>query len=116
MDAETLAALKGSIAKWDAIADGTGSDQGVRNCPLCEMFCMGEGWDCEECPVAIKTGLPDCAGTPYSNWFDAYQKEFDSAPVHVKGGAYATTDELKSLARAEAAFLRSLLPQGETAP
>ena len=74
MDAETLAALKGSIAKWNAIADGTGSDKGGKNCPLCAMFF--QHGDCEGCPVFEKTGYPDCRDTPYGEWWDAYRRDF----------------------------------------
>jgi hypothetical protein len=38
MDNQTLAALKGSIRKWENIAAGTGVDKGVFNCPLCKLF------------------------------------------------------------------------------
>ena len=114
MDAETLAALKGSIAKWDAIAAGTGADRGGKNCPLCAMFC--QYGDCEGCPVMEYTGYSDCSDTPYSDWWKACRRDFGAPPPRVKGGAYATTDELKALARTEADFLRSLLPEGETAP
>lgn len=38
MEAETLIALQGSIAKWQAIVDGTGTEQGPANCPLCLKF------------------------------------------------------------------------------
>jgi len=38
MDAETMAALKGSIAKWEAIVAGAGKDFGASNCPLCRKF------------------------------------------------------------------------------
>src|SRR5262245_41236356 len=33
MDDETLEALNGSIAKWQAIVGGTGEDEGAENCP-----------------------------------------------------------------------------------
>jgi hypothetical protein len=109
MNAETLAALKGSIAKWDAIVAETLSDEGAINCPLCQLFARK---GCIGCPVRASSGMAQCSGTPYANWYDGCRRE------HL-GNTYlpwfATTDELKALARAEADFLRSLLPEGETA-
>jgi hypothetical protein len=101
MDARTLEALKGSIAKWEAIVEGTNEDKGVYNCPLCQVFFDefdDEGEGCEGCPVKTKTGKPSCDDSPYVAW---------------GGRAKATTDEDKQLAQAEVDFLRSLLPPEE---
>lgn len=87
MDAKTLEALKGSVAKWEAIVAGTGEDHGQMNCPLCYVFIIG---DCEGCPVMAATGKRFCAGTPYEAYYES-AKRSDAA------------DEL--------AFLKSLLPQ-----
>lgn len=97
MDARTLKALKGSIAKWEAIVAGTGTDEGPRNCPLCVEFW---GDYCKGCPVRDKTGHHGCIGTPYAEW--------ERADVTA-----ATTPALVALAQAELDFLRSLLPEGE---
>lgn len=97
MDDRTRTALLGSIAKWEAIVAGTGIDQGSSNCPLCQLFNENENpdakADCADCPVAQKVDKSFCAGTPYI--------EYDEA----------TTEEATlEAARAELAFLRSLLP------
>src|SRR5947209_6256825 len=52
MEAATLQALKGSIAKWEKIVAGTGADGGRADCPLCSLFYE---YDCAGCPVAAST-------------------------------------------------------------
>jgi hypothetical protein len=72
MNADTLVALKGSIAKWEAIVAGTGHDDGCENCPLCGMFANGYREDdlpgCTGCPVAEAAGTSCCNNTPYDNY------------------------------------------------
>ena len=46
MNQATLTALRGSIAKWEHVVDGTGEENGARDCTLCQEFD-----DCEGCPV-----------------------------------------------------------------
>lgn len=105
MDEKTLTALKQSIEKWErnAIAE-TPDDytKGVSSCPLCQLF-----WerDCVGCPVMDRTGNEFCIGSPYDeeaheDWFSAPEDE------SLRNAAHAA-------ARAEAAFLRSLLPDRE---
>ena len=113
MDDKTLTALKGSIAKWDAIADGTGADRGIDNCPLCALF---YNHNCDGCPVYEKTEYEDCQNSPYEQWQHDYRSECGIYPTGAGGGAYATTDSLKALARKEADFLRSLLPESDATP
>ncbi len=96
MDAATLAALRGSIAKWRAIADGTGTDLGPNNCPLCQAFLKN---DCEGCPVSARTRATGCADTPYDYYVQAEDDHDDSL--------------MADAAEAELAFLVSLLPDGE---
>lgn len=106
MDAETLTALRGSIAKWQAIVDGTGIDDGCNNCPLCQKF-NGEvldrydgppeedhegAWVCRGCPVAMATNRDHCGGSPYTS--------------------YCVDGKTSSRALAELNFLKSLLPPG----
>lgn len=99
MDAKTLEALKGSIAKWEAIVAGTGEDNGAYNCPLCAMF-MVEGVElCRGCPVRERTRHPGCGETPY----DAFCRA-------IPGSAQEA-----AAAQAELDFLRSLLPPAEEA-
>jgi hypothetical protein len=96
MDPATLRALRGSIAKWQAIVDGTGEDKGHSNCPLCQMFYdeHNDGQSCcAGCPVADATDSTCCVDSPYDDWCAA-----------------ETDEELKGAALAELAFLRSLLP------
>lgn len=96
MDSKTLAALKGSIKKWEGIVAGKISDEGQDNCPLCQMFFKGR---CHGCPVG------DCNESPYYDWFYATLK--------IDPPFFANTPELHRLAQAELDFLRSLLPDEE---
>lgn len=89
MDDATLTALKGSIAKWEAIVAGTGVDLGGSNCPLCKMFVRING-ECKGCPVMEVTGFDNCERTPY----------------------YEYDPEEPETAQAELDFLKSLLPPG----
>lgn len=99
MDAETLEALKGSIAKWEAIVAGTGVDNGTENCPLCQRFHYEfrriPGSSCEGCPVA-DAGHHICDDTPYVAYCVANKK--------------GLADEAAEAALAEVEFLKSLLP------
>jgi hypothetical protein len=102
MDAETLEALRGSIAKWHAIAFEGGEDNGYKNCPLCEKFMNDESRFCDGCPVATATGERGCRNTPYDAWSRADDTGF------------ADTPEKVALAVAELDFLKSLLPAEAT--
>jgi len=103
MDAKTLKALRGSIAKWEAIVAGTGEDKGIFNCPLCLLFNSGDGNRCKGCPVAESVGEIFCFHTPYSEW-----SELDDDVVYDDNGL---TAEGRRLAQAEVDFLKSLLPK-----
>lgn len=91
MDAKTLKALHGSIAKWEGIVAGTMDDRGEDNCPLCKLFLKK---NCEGCPVFEKTLEEGCHGTPYRQTLRA-----------------KSTEEYDSHAQAELDFLKSLLPK-----
>lgn len=101
MDNRTLIALKGSIAKWEAIVAGTGEDHGSVNCPLCTEFIDK---DCKDCPIKQATKAIWCGKTPYM----AFARE-----AYMQRTSRATTPELVALAQAELDFLRSLLPTEE---
>lgn len=101
MDDKTLDALRGSIAKWVAIRDGTGKDDGVKNCPLCAVFLPNlTRTPCNGCPVAERTGRISCCGSPYHAW------------DYLSSGPSVKTEADRALAQAELDFLRSLLPDG----
>jgi len=58
--------MESSVAKWERIIDGRGSDGGVLDCPPCRIFyaliCFG-------CPIAQYTGKKFCKGSPYIPWY-----------------------------------------------
>ena len=103
MDAETLAALKGSIETWERRAKGDYISAGITNCPLCMIFhplCRKEDINgakrCSGCPVMEKTGKPYCKGTPYEYYMNI---------------AYDDTEAKMAAAKLEVEFLKSLVPE-----
>lgn len=104
MDQRTLEALKGSIEKWRRIVYEGASNGGPKDCPLCVLFNNRETWFsnkvCVGCPVMEKTGLYGCGGTPYE-MLEECENPINSDP------------EALEHAKAELAFLESLLPPQE---
>lgn len=102
MDERTLTALQGSIAKWNAIAAGTGKDEGPLNCPLCQLFHPDYRTDkkcgCEGCPIAM-AGYPGCTNGAYDDYCVAADENAKTA--------------MHEAAIGELDFLKSLLPSGE---
>lgn len=98
MPPETLEALRGSIAKWEAIVAGTGEDLGPENCALCQEFITN---DCEGCPVYQATQRVYCMSTPYGYYTEGWKA------FHIEG---RKDIDLTALAQAELDFLKSLLP------
>jgi len=105
MGPKTLKALKASIAKWGRNAKVKDPDKYLLDsddCPLCGMFYRN---NCEGCPVYLKTGKWACGGTPYSAAHKAWSF-WDEGGENGMEAAHAA-------ARAEVAFLQSLLPKEE---
>ena len=50
-----------SIQKWQDIMDGTGENNGIMNCALCEVYVKPH---CKGCPVSEKTGYAYCERSP----------------------------------------------------
>lgn len=114
MKAATLAALRGSIAKWRAIVEGTGADHGTSNCSLCQMFFDNDELDeegdiayCVGCPVYDHTGEDNCRATPFESWAGLVRDQ------NIIDGRYARDPIARDAAQAELDFLISLLPEGE---
>lgn len=108
MNEKTLTALRGSIEKWRAIADGTREDRGSVDCPLCIAFPSSF---CDGCPVA-QAGHPRCRGTPYTDeWRTLLPNDGDLQKTYGPAGIRAISDRAKAAARKEVAFLESLLPR-----
>jgi hypothetical protein len=109
MDRKTLKALRGSIKKWMGIVAGTVRNEGVENCPLCQLFYIGKNDDtaCRGCPVFEETGETGCQGTPYVDYTLAEHLRFHFSD---RGRAIARKS-LKPCAKRELKFLQSLLPR-----
>lgn len=109
MDDQTLKALKGSIAKWEAIVAGTGRDAGTKNCPLCKLFYFKKM--CGGCPVFEKTQEPYCSGTPHQELADLpLMGAYSSKGIAISDIAENSREHGLELAKAELEFLKSLLP------
>lgn len=113
MTPATLAALKGSIAKWEGIVAGTHVDHGALDCPLCAMFLIEkpEISACKGCPISERTGRYGCCGTPYYEFMRLEARNLDDdTPIDP-----ANPDHALALAAAQAmlAFLKDLLPAGD---
>lgn len=109
MTPEAEKALRESIAHWERLASGNRMD-GERpagsQCALCTLdskLSGPEDDDCDHCLVAEFIGVPQCAGTPYEAASDAWRKF----------GVDST--KFRSAAQSEVDFLKSLLPEGESA-
>lgn len=108
MPARTLKALKASIRHWEEMSR-TGWDKeqpGASRCALCRLHQhkLNRDADCRRCPVMWRTGKQYCAGTPYEGASAAWaagNRLLANRPAFLKAAAH------------EAAFLRSLLPEGE---
>lgn len=107
MDAETLEALRGSIAKWEAIAAGHGEERGTENCPLCAKFYR---FSCRGCPVSCETGEAYCNGSPYDEWSDLLPEEVERQGLWPNVIYKARTEHARAVAQKEVDFLKSLLP------
>jgi hypothetical protein len=97
---EVRQAIDGSIAKWQAIVDGTGSDQGVWNCPLCGLFYE---YKCFGCPISTFAQASSCDNTPYRKRWAKLFTVFEQGTQ-----MYADTPERLKAAKAELAFLEEL--------
>lgn len=110
MNKRTLKALKGSIKKWDDIAERGGVDRGEDNCPLCKAFKDL----CDPCPVKMSTGKYQCRGTPYSDFTECAEDQSSNSWLEIANAA--TSPTAKKHARRMRDYLISLLPEGETWP
>jgi hypothetical protein len=117
MPAETLEALRGSIAKWEAIVEGHGLEHGPDDCPLCQLFHFSYRKDgqrtCVGCPVMHRTGNSLCAGSPYDDYSAAEEEDEDDSEARMTWAAKAELDFLKSLLPREAVSALNDLKNGE---
>lgn len=80
---EVRKALKGSIAKWTAIAAGVMKDGGSSDCALCTMFRKTHHGPltCYGCPIKEHTGQHNCNKSPYCTWLNTAQTPEDAKPM-----------------------------------
>jgi len=107
MNEATREALEASIAHWQAAAeidDPRKAQFGCQNCALCKLF---RSKTCDGCPVATRTGIISCKGTPYANaivWRNRWIFDLEDR------GAEAA---YRAAARREVEFLESLREPSE---
>lgn len=113
MNSKTLTALKRCIMRWEKIAAGETYSAGADTCALCGLFNNDDTDDtddntrCNGCPVANKTGMTLCRGTPYLAFVASAGER---ATRWVGAPVWATNAAAEKAARAEVRFLKSLLP------
>lgn len=103
MDAGTLEALRGSIAKWERVVSEGRDGTQWKDCPLCEKF-----WErnCAGCPVSERTGQKMCRGSP----FVEYDEARDAFLAEDQESDPGRAPDVIAAAQAEVDFLKSLLP------
>lgn len=101
----TIEALKKSIEKWKGVVDGTYTDIGNKDCPLCSLYIDNE---CLKCPIREKTKSSYCERTPYVRWALLTSSE------RGLGRNVRNFPRAKIHAEAELKFLKDLLAELET--
>ncbi len=102
MNKKTAKALEKSIAHWKWMHDAEEPDDLEESpegqyCALCQAFSMKSS--CNKCPVMMRTGQPQCGGSPWQAAFDAFCS-WDSGGI--------PREEWRKAARKEIKFLESL--------
>ncbi len=97
-------ALKESEIRWVSIFQGHSMSN--NDCSLCDMFLFLN--DCRLCPVMIKTGLPNCEGTPFVEWND-HQRYAHG--VDTENGMVVRCDTCSKLVKKQLAFITTLLKE-----
>lgn len=112
MNDEILTALETSIKHWEENAEAENfynADLSPSSCALCEKFRLNVSLKaCRGCPIEIKTGRINCAGTPYADASHAYEvwsNDVDESNDPKHRAAF------QAAARAEVEFLKSLRPE-----
>lgn len=96
-DQKVAEALEGAIKHWQynltAVREVLEPSFARYSCPLCALF----GNSCDGCPIAERTGLLDCKGTPYSAAIHAWWRVEDYPFPEYHKECQAMLDFLKSL-------------------
>lgn len=99
MSKRALAALEGSIQKWERVVATGAFGVGPEGCMLCQLYNhhvtrKNHRDACSPvCPVRADTGSNFCAGSPY----EYYESAWDDYPADCKAAAVAERDYLKML-------------------
>lgn len=113
MDDATRAALEASIEHWkrNAAAEEPGDvELGPDDCALCQAFPE----DCDSCPVKLKTGQPNCVGSPYGEVAEAWLKWDNGLMVRITDAEKYSfiiqnaKEKFQESAQKEVEFLESL--------
>lgn len=109
---QQIRALRGSIGKWMVIVDAIKhsrpfTENGMSDCECCTQFLKGPSTHCENCPICLHTGAPDCNETPYGEWLESTQWASDFTPKNFTGEQYP--HEYLRTAKKELKFLIKLV-------
>jgi len=110
MNKKTISALIAGVEKWERNALAKTPDDAEiwdDTCKLCHLFIMD---DCKGCPVRASTGENYCEGSPW----DRAAKALTEWEFHA--GCRNARARFRRAAKAEANFLRSLIPATEVLP
>lgn len=122
MDKRTAKALEASIKKWKRNVKAPTPQEylvGPDDCPLCKLFFDFSGDDygdeddfawigCKGCPIAERTGMVLCDGTPYEDATIQRSLWITALDLGNEVTAKAARRRARKAARAEVAFLESL--------
>ena len=108
---DNIKLIQKSIAKWEAIRDGKGVDQGPYNCPLCAEYYWYK--ECVGCPIREHTGEACCINTPYEKWTNHHDELHFLESIFAKEITVFTIhcDECKQLVEEELDFLTLILAE-----
>lgn len=116
MDKLNLQALKDSISKWEKntrVRKPENIKYEDADCPLCQAANTrnksSSGPSCVGCPVMVRTGSPNCDGTPYYRARSAAHGWMD------RPSSLVAKHDFMVAAQAEVDYLKVLLPEGEIA-
>ena len=101
-DPKMLGALRKSVKHWERLASGThepGEGPYGESCALCKLY-LGDGRECDGCPVKSITGKPLCQGTPWRSAAIRWESSDSDAHERFRFAAIVELNFLKAVLKA----------------